>query len=87
MRTKPFKKESKFFSHSTDFSEKEVYEVSLLPFRASNGKELINLSISAKSSFAGQTSVLVLDPTQLDDLEKAIKEYKDKKILPESIIL
>lgn len=87
MRTKPFKTASKHFSHSADFSEKEVYEVSLKPFKASNGRELVDLSISARSSFAGQTSVLVLDPTQLDDLEKAIKEYKDKKILPEAVIL
>lgn len=78
MRTKPFKRASKLFSHFTDFSDKEVYEVKLEPFNASNGKTLVNLTISARSSFAGQSSILVLDPTQIDALEKAIKEYKDK---------
>ena len=85
--TKPAKKKSNYFTHSTDFSEKEIYEVKLEPFKSINGKEFINLTISAKSSYAGQSNTLVLVPKQLDDLEKAITEYKNKKILPEAIIL
>lgn len=78
MKTKPVASKRRFISHSDDFSDKEVYSVVLKPFRDSNGKELVDLSISARSSFAVQNSMLVLHPSQLNALEVAIKEYQSK---------
>ena len=77
--TKPAKEKSHFTSHSDDFSGKEIYDVRFEPFNAPDGKTFINLTISAKSSIAGQTSQLVLHHSQIDMLEKAIKEYREKQ--------
>ena len=87
MRTKPPVPKSRLTSHSTDFFEKEVYLVKLEPFRSNSGRSLVNLSVSAETgnmednTYRGQTSILVLDPAQIDALEQAIQDYKKKKEL------
>ena len=87
MRTKPPVPKNRLTSHSIDFFEKEVYLVKLEPFRSNSGRSLVNLSVSAETgnmednTYRGQTSILVLDPAQIDALEQAIQDYKKKKEL------
>lgn len=85
MRTKPSKPKSAFFSHSEDFSEKEVYDVRLEPFLSKSGKTLLNLTISAgignkeDNTYRGSTNNLILYPIQLNAIEIAIRSYNERK--------
>ena len=87
-RTNPFKAKTPFTSHSDDISDKEMYDVSLVPFLSSNGKTFVNLTISAHkgskedNSYVDSTDIISLHPSQILMIKKAILDYETKQINP-----
>lgn len=70
------KQSKRFYTDSNDFKNKEIESIVFLPFKGSDGKEYVNLKVNSLNS----ASILVLTNKQVDLLEKAIKDFKEKKI-------